>query len=77
MITASDSFTTYETGNYYAILPQVPVWELTEYVSHFNTRLVPAGFHYHSGSNTDWLTVAQIRNQIRQHLDHEFQWEGF
>ena len=29
MITSSDAFTTYDLGDYYVILPQVPVWDLS------------------------------------------------
>jgi FlaA1/EpsC-like NDP-sugar epimerase len=28
MITASDSYTTYDLGKYFAILPQKPIWDL-------------------------------------------------
>lgn len=32
MITESDSFTTYDLGKYYAILPQVPSFNMSEYI---------------------------------------------
>lgn len=47
MITVSDSFTTYDLGKYYVILPQVPNWKLNDYVEHFNAKLVPASLIIH------------------------------
>ena len=32
MITSSDSFTTYDLGKFYVILPQQPVWDLEKYI---------------------------------------------
>lgn len=72
MITVSDSFTTYDLGKYYVILPQVPCWNLNDYIQHFNAKLVPAGFNYSSGLNTEWETVEGLRQLITQHLDPNF-----
>jgi hypothetical protein len=33
---------------------------------------VPEGYAYNSGTNPDFLTVAEIRDQIRQHIDPSF-----
>lgn len=71
MITASDSFTTYDLGSYYSIIPQVPNWNIEEYKSHFNATLVPRGFNYTSGDNEDFLTVAQIRELITEHVENK------
>jgi hypothetical protein len=30
------------------------------------------GFKYNSGTNTDWLSVDQLRDQVRQHVDADF-----
>ncbi len=73
MITSSDSFSTYDLGKYYAILPQVPLWSLEEYVKHFNAEKVPAGFRYNSGENDEWLDVKAIRALIKQHVDPYFE----
>lgn len=72
MITSSDSFTTYDLGKYYVILPQVPVWKLEDYIKHFNAKLVPEGFNYTSGANTEWETVDSLRKLIREHVDADF-----
>jgi UDP-N-acetylglucosamine 4,6-dehydratase/5-epimerase len=73
MITSSDSFTTYDLGKYYVILPQASNWNLNEYIAHFDAVKVPEGFSYNSGTNTDWLSLDDLRNLIRQHVDPAFQ----
>ncbi len=72
MITSSDSFTTYDLGKYYVILPQVTNWKLEDYIQHFNAKLVPAGFHYTSENNTEWETVEGLRKLIVEHVDSTF-----
>ncbi|HEX6332835.1 MAG TPA: UDP-N-acetylglucosamine 4,6-dehydratase (inverting) [Flavisolibacter sp.] len=73
MITSSDSFTTYDLGKYYVILPQQPgSWELKDFIAHFNAKKVKEGFNYHSGTNTEWLDVDQLRELIREHIDPAF-----
>jgi UDP-N-acetylglucosamine 4,6-dehydratase len=72
MITSSDSFTTYDLGKYFVILPQVTNWNLNEYVSHFNAKPVPVGFNYTSGNNTEWETVEGLRELIVKNVDPEF-----
>jgi UDP-N-acetylglucosamine 4,6-dehydratase len=72
MITSSDSFTTYDLGKYYAILPQVTNWNLEEYIKHFNAKPVPIGFHYTSGKNTEWVGVEELRKLIVEHIDSTF-----
>ncbi len=64
MITSSDSFSTYDIGKYYVILPQMPNWRLSDYIAHFGANLVPAGFNYSSGANTEFLSVDQLRTLI-------------
>ena len=73
MITASDSFSTYDLGKYYTILPQNTRWNLDEFIEKFNAKIVPAGFHYSSGENTDWETVNSLRVLIKEHIDPDFQ----
>lgn len=73
MITSSDSFTTYDIGKYYAILPQIPRWNLDEYIQHFNAVKVPQGFNYSSGTNTEWLSVEELRALIKEFVDPTFE----
>jgi len=72
MITSSDSFFTYDLGKYYAIIPSSPLWKLNEFITYFNAKKVPMGFHYNSGENTEWVNVAQIRQLIKEHVDSTF-----
>jgi len=72
MITSSDSFTTYDLGKYYAILPQVPNFNLQDYIKAFNAKLVPQGFQYNSGENKEWVNVEEIRKLIKEHVDASF-----
>lgn len=72
MITVSDSFTTYDLGKYYVILPQTPNWELSEFIHYFKASQVPVGFKYNSGENSEWINVEQIRNLIKIHVDTNF-----
>ena len=72
MITSSDSFYTYDLGKYYTILPSVPNFDVQEFIKHFNAKLVPAGFNYNSGDNTEWETVTTLRQLIKEHVDSNF-----
>jgi len=72
MITMSDSFTTYDVGKYYTILPQIPLWEISEFEEHFNAKKVPVGFSYDSGSNDSWVGVKELRKLIREEVDANF-----
>ncbi len=73
MITSSDSFTTYDLGKYYVILPQVPNWNLNEYIRNFNAKLVVPGFNYSSGENSEWETIDSLRKLIKLHIDPFFE----
>jgi UDP-N-acetylglucosamine 4,6-dehydratase (inverting) len=68
MITASDSFNTVDLGGYYAILPSGGPFSIEEYCEKNGAKPVPQGFAYDSGTNTDFLTVDQLRALIRKHV---------
>jgi UDP-N-acetylglucosamine 4,6-dehydratase/5-epimerase len=72
MITSADSFSTYDLGNYYVILPQSPSKNREAYLKHFNARPVPHGFNYTSGENVHFLSVEELRVLIRQNVDPDF-----
>jgi UDP-N-acetylglucosamine 4,6-dehydratase/5-epimerase len=72
MITASDSFTTYDLGKYFVILPQTTNWELKEFIKFFNAKIVPGGFEYSSDKNTEWESVDSLRTHIKEHLYPDF-----
>jgi UDP-N-acetylglucosamine 4,6-dehydratase/5-epimerase len=69
MITASDSFNTVDLGRYYAILPQSGRFTKERYLEITATKPVDQGFAYNSGSNPEFLTVEEIRQLIREHID--------
>lgn len=64
MITPSDSTHTVDLGDYYAILPMGGHYSIDEYCSKFSAQRVPEGFCYNSGSNPDFLSVAELRELI-------------
>jgi len=69
MITASDSFNTIDMGKYYAILPVGAIYTMQEYCEKMEANPVEQGFCYNSGSNEHFLTVDELRNLIRTHVD--------
>ena len=77
MISSSDSFSTYDLGRYYAILPQAPIWDLKEFIKNFKAVEVTPGFNYNSGSNPELLSVDQIREMIQEHVDNKFSWKEY
>lgn len=68
MITASDSHNTVDLGKYFAILPSSDTALRQAYLSREGCRAVPPGFSYNSGTNPDFLTVAQIEELIERHV---------
>ncbi len=68
MITESDAPNTLELENYFVILPN---WDLTIRQKIIEAlgggMMVDPGFRYCSGTNTDWLTVEQIRVLLKEH----------
>ncbi|SDS43082.1 UDP-N-acetylglucosamine 4,6-dehydratase (inverting) [Winogradskyella sediminis] len=73
MITASDSFYTYDLGKYYAILPVTHRWKTEDFVKTFNAKKVEQGFSYNSGDNEEWETVESLRHLIKEHVDPTFE----
>lgn len=71
MITASDSPNTVDMGDYYVILPSSADYTLEQYCKDRGGKLVEADFSYNSGSNSDFLTVEQLRNLIEKHVAGE------
>jgi UDP-N-acetylglucosamine 4,6-dehydratase len=73
MITASDSFSTVDLGEYYAILPSDG--RLLERYHSEGRRCsgVEPGFAYNSGANPDFLSVEQLRDLILEHVDAAFE----
>jgi UDP-N-acetylglucosamine 4,6-dehydratase (inverting) len=72
MITSSDSYNTVDLGKYFAILPVAGDVSQRDYCANNDCKPVQPGFAYNSGTNPDFLTVAQLRDLIRDHVDPEF-----
>jgi UDP-N-acetylglucosamine 4,6-dehydratase/5-epimerase len=72
MITESDSLTTIDVGQYYAILPASRASN-AGYYGDMQAAAVAAGFSYNSGRNSSYLTVDELRLLIKQHVDPLFE----
>ncbi len=64
MITVEDSMTTYEYDKHYIVYPQM-VWSEHRKATPTGKR-VPAGFSYSSGNNTEWMSVEEIRERLKE-----------
>lgn len=69
MITASDSLNTVDLGPYFAILPSAGLYSLDAYCQERKATLVETGFSYNSGTNSHFLTVAELRTLIASELN--------
>lgn len=71
MITESDSFNTVDLGRYYAILPSAGSHSVESYCQATGGSAVKPGFAYNSGTNTDFVSVDQLKGLMKQHLGLE------
>jgi len=73
MITSSDSHSTIDLGEYYAILPS-DGWVENNYRQAGKTiNHVNPGFAYNSGTNPDFLSIERLRELILENVDTGFQ----
>ncbi len=72
MITETDAISSVEFKNHFVILPSMPLWDVQEFIQTFNGKPCEPGFKYNSGTNSDWLSVEQLRALIKQHVDPTF-----
>ena len=75
MITSSDSLSTIDMGNYFAILPQnISNNKLESEMEELKKKygFVKEGFSYSSGTNSSFLTVEEIRNLIKDNIKSDF-----
>lgn len=63
MISAEDSYYTYEYENYFKILPNINDWALCE-TRIKNGLKVNEGFVYSSDTNSDWMSIEQLQTFI-------------
>ena len=77
MVTASDSRCTIENDQYYVIVPMS--WgknfeqNLARYADYHKATSVEPDFRYSSDKNDRWLSVEQLRELIRTHVDSSFE----
>ena len=77
MVTASDSRCTIENDQYYVIVPMS--WgknfeqNLARYADYHKATSVEPDFRYSSDKNDRWLSVDQLRELIRTHVDSSFE----
>ena len=71
MITETDSFNTLDLEDFYVIYPTVNSRNLNvdKFIDFYQAKRVPPGFKYNSGDNEHFLTVSEIREQIKIHLN--------
>jgi UDP-N-acetylglucosamine 4,6-dehydratase (inverting) len=76
MITESDSQNTVQNTHYFVIVPTLygvdPNKMLLDYAAHHKAERVARDFRYSSGTNTEWLSVEELRDLIRRHVDPSF-----
>ena len=72
MITASDSESTIDLGKYYAILPSDGEKQIEYEKESIKYQKVTSGFEYNSGSNNKFLTIREIRDLIKKHVNDDF-----
>jgi len=68
MITESDGYNTVDRGNYFAILPQGGRYSLEEYCAEFSSARVRPNFVYSSSTNSQFLSVEELRVLITRHV---------
>jgi len=73
LITPSESFSTIDIGQYYAILPDCE-YHLNRHNKKFQyCKKVPEGFQYNSGTNENFLSINELRQLIKLHIDEKFE----
>jgi len=73
MITVSDGINTIDLGKYFAILPAVSGEASPPSGGQLTGQRVPPGFSYNSGHNSVFLTVKELRELIRLHIEANFE----
>ncbi len=64
MISSSDSYNTYDIGQYFVILPTMSKWKIEDFIDKFKAIKVPPGFNYNSKENDKFLTVQELNSLI-------------
>jgi UDP-N-acetylglucosamine 4,6-dehydratase (inverting) len=67
MVTREDSMHTYEYEKHFIIYPHYDWWRERDLIP--GGKPVAAEFEYSSGTNTEWLSVEQLREHMKTDLD--------
>ncbi len=65
MITMDDSRNTYEYDKHYIIYPNFGWWDFEQYFT-LGGKQIECGFEYSSGKNSEWLSVKNLREKMKQ-----------
>lgn len=71
MITETDAINAVEFDRYFVILPAMKLWDVEAFIRTFAGRRCPDGFRYCSGTNTQWLSVPELKTLIARHCNPE------
>ena len=72
MITQTDALNSLEFQDYFVILPSLPTWNPGDYLATYNGTQCAEEFRYASNTNTEWLSVDELRDLIKTHIDPDF-----
>jgi UDP-N-acetylglucosamine 4,6-dehydratase/5-epimerase len=72
MITTTDSINSIEFQRHFVILPSLPLWSVKEFTDTFDGSPCKPDFAYNSGTNSEWLSVEQLRQLLTHHVDPNF-----
>ena len=71
MITQTDALGCIEFGDYYVILPSMELWDVEKFRNQsdaYSGKHCEFGFSYNSGTNTDFLSIEQLRELIKNQV---------
>ena len=78
MVTTSDSYSTIDLGSSYAILPSGKftskdnIESIDRYMKVTGAKMVERDFSYNSETNNTFLTIEELKNLIKLHVDKNF-----
>lgn len=64
MVTRDDSRTTYEYEKHYIVYPHFDWWNSKSFMTP-GGRKIEDGFEYNSGTNSEWLSVEDLRRELK------------
>jgi UDP-N-acetylglucosamine 4,6-dehydratase (inverting) len=72
MITETDALNSVEFEKYFVILPSTELWDIDKFRKESNScvgKMCEFGFSYNSGTNTEFLSVENIKSLIDKNID--------